>query len=97
MPQDPPQFYWGIIVMFVGIGAFCLGLAIAGYQIIGWLHYGHWDVILVRDAGIIPHPQLQWIGAQKLIEWFLEMSLALALCGAGSLLFLLGLTLMERR
>lgn len=74
------------------IAALLSPILIIGWQTLHWLQHGvweRWSVLRAMDYASIPVPHASWVGVQKIIYWYVELPLALALpCTAMLLLWI---------
>jgi hypothetical protein len=79
------------IVLFVGILAIIVGTGVLWYQVLHWLQFGEWRSLVLGDLWIWIKgqpltPRFSWLGAQKIAELILEMSMPLGVAIVGAAL-----------
>src|SRR5437763_16252557 len=51
------------------------GVLTLGWQLLTWLREGHWfpiDLVYALASNKLPYPRVEWLGVQKIIDWFLQ-------------------------
>jgi len=86
------------VVFHVGAVLYLGGPAIIVYQIVHWLRFGDWFPIPVRLGFIftgVATPEMGWVGAQKILEYFLDAPASISVFAVGNLLCAVGVTLQQ--
>lgn len=91
----------GIAIMALVAGAFFVGFLVTlGDQILVFLKSGQWFPVSISDALLslsFKPPRFAWLGVQRIFEWFLDQSLAVAMLLTAAVVGMLTLQLMDER
>ena len=83
----------GTIVESIGSLVILVGACTFGYQCFRLVQEGNWPSFEVKDVWIwasLPPPQIKWRGIAKIVEWFLDWPLSVALLFSGVLIISIG-------
>lgn len=93
------EAWFGLAAGLACLGFFGVPVLIIGGQVLDWLKQGEWTPFpfwkLAEIVGI-SRPRVDWLGVQKMIDWFYDLPAAVGLCLLGVAFLWLGGTLLER-
>ena len=93
MANESKKSGLGSTVASIGSLVVLGGACTFGYQCFRLVQAGSWPSFEVMDVWIwarLPPPHIQWRGIQKMVEWFLDLPLNVALLFGGVLIISIG-------
>lgn len=91
--------WFGLVAGVACLGFFGLPVVILGGQVLDWLKRGEWTPFpfgkLAEVVGV-DRPMVDWLGFQKLIDWFFALPATIGLCLLGAAFLWCGGIILDR-